>query len=390
MSAVGHRAPRAAAAAAEPAAVRVTRSRRSGLWPALAVIAVVAVMAYLPYLVLASTTNLLVQFFWLLTMASMWNLLAGYAGLVSVGQQAFVGLGMYFVLIAAQHGVDPFVAIPLAVLGTAVVGIPVWWLVSRLRSGYFAIATWVVASVCNLIIIRYPSLGGGTGATLPNLPSISDTLLNADIYWVALAVTVIALGGVYLLLRSRLGLVLTAIRDDETGARSVGARVGRTQRLVFIVAAAGCGAAGAFYVINQLGVQPNAAFSVQLSAEMIFITIIGGIGTIEGPIVGTIVFFALQQWLSQDGTWYWIILGLVAITVAIWAPRGLWGLVRVRLFPTGYWLWPPGSRPSLLGSGGGPAGTGAGADRPAAGDAADGAADPATGSAGPDQVAEIP
>ena len=392
MSAVSHQAARTAAPA-QPGAVRVTRSRRSGLWPALGVIAVVAVLAYLPYLVLESTTNLLVQFFWLLTMASMWNLLAGYAGLVSVGQQAFVGLGMYFVLIAAQHGIDPFVAIPIAVLGTAVVGVPVWWLVSRLRTGYFAIATWVVASVCELIIIRYPSLGGGTGATLPNLPAISDTLLNADIYWVALAVTVIALGGVYLLLRSRLGLVLTAIRDDETGARSVGARVGRTQRLVFIVAAAGCGAAGAFYVINQLGVQPNAAFSVQLSAEMIFITIIGGIGTIEGPIVGTVVFFALQQWLSQDGTWYWIILGLVAIFVAIWAPRGLWGLVRVRLFPTGYWLWPAGSRPGLLGTGSRPAADALAADAGAnggPGSVAGTASGEPAGPGGPDQAAEIP
>ena len=389
MSAVSRQAPRTAAPA-EPAAARVTRSRRSGLWPALGVIAVIAILAYLPYLVLESTTNLLVQFFWLLTMASMWNLLAGYAGLVSVGQQAFVGLGMYFVLIAAQHGVDPFVAIPIAVLGTAVVGVPVWWLVSRLRTGYFAIATWVVASVCELIIIRYPSLGGGTGATLPNLPAISDTLLNADIYWVALAVTVIALGGVYLLLRSRLGLVLTAIRDDETGARSVGARVGRTQRLVFIVAAAGCGAAGAFYVINQLGVQPNAAFSVQLSAEMIFITIIGGIGTIEGPIVGTIVFFALQQWLSQDGTWYWIILGLVAISVAIWAPRGLWGLVRVRLFPTGYWLWPAGSRPGLLGTGSRHAGDAQAADSGAPGGVDGPAPGEPPGPGTPDQAAEIP
>ncbi|HEY2553257.1 MAG TPA: branched-chain amino acid ABC transporter permease [Streptosporangiaceae bacterium] len=387
MSAVGHRVPQVAAAA-EPAAVRVTRSRRSGLWPALVVIAAVAVLGYLPYLVLESTTNLMVQFFWLLTMASMWNLLAGYAGLVSVGQQAFVGLGMYFVLIAAQHNIDPFVAIPIATLGTAVVGVPVWWLVSRLRSGYFAIATWVVASVCNLIIIRYPSLGGGTGATLPNLPSISDTLLNADIYWVALGVTVVALGGIYLLLRSRLGLVLTAIRDDETGARSVGGRVGRTQRLVFIVAAAGCGAAGAFYVINQLGVQPSAAFSVQLSAEMIFITVIGGIGTIEGPIVGTVVFFALQQWLSQDGTWYWIILGLVAITVAIWAPRGLWGLVRIRLFPTGYWVWPPGTGPGLLGFSGRSASAAKG--MPAAEGAAGPASGSAAGAAGPDRVPEIP
>ncbi|HEY7145183.1 MAG TPA: hypothetical protein VH637_13140, partial [Streptosporangiaceae bacterium] len=133
------------------APVRVTRSRRSALWAGLAAVVLVAVLGYLPYLVYSDTTDLLVNFFILLTMATMWNLLAGYAGLVSVGQQAFIGLGAYFVLILAQHGASPFLAIPAAVLACAVVGLPVWWLVSRLRSGYFAITTWVIASVCELI-----------------------------------------------------------------------------------------------------------------------------------------------------------------------------------------------------------------------------------------------
>ena len=133
---------------------------------------VVAILGYLPYVVYSGTTDLLVNVFILMSMASMWNLLAGYAGLVSVGQQAFIGLGAYFVLILAQHGTNPFVALPVAALGCGVIGLPVWWLVSRLRSGYFAIATWVVASVCELIIIRFPSLGGGTGAPLPGLSSL--------------------------------------------------------------------------------------------------------------------------------------------------------------------------------------------------------------------------
>jgi ABC-type branched-subunit amino acid transport system permease subunit len=346
MSTVGQHAP-PASSPPQAASVRVTRSRRSALWSGVIIVVAVVILGYLPYLVHSATTSLLVQFFAVLTMASMWNLLAGYAGLVSVGQQAFVGLGSYFVLIASQHGLSPFTGLPVAAIACGVVGLPVWWLVSRLRSGYFAIATWVIASVCELIIIRYPSLGGGTGTLLSGFPNISATLLNAYIYWVSLAVTVIVLAGVYLLLRSRTGLVLTALRDDETGARSVGAKVSRTQRLVFMVAAAGCGAAGALLIISQPFVEPAAAFSVQWSAKMIFVTIIGGIGTIEGPILGTIVFFVLQQTLSQYGTWYFIVLGLVAMAVAIWAPRGLWGAIAdrldIRLFPTGYWLWPNGS-----------------------------------------------
>jgi branched-chain amino acid transport system permease protein len=342
-SAGGQSAGEQQAAIAAPA-VRVTRSRRSTLWPAVGAVVVIAVLAYLPYVVYEGTTSLLVNFFILLIMASMWNLLAGYAGLVSVGQQAFIGLGSYFVLIVGLHGVDPFIGLPIAALAAGLVGLVVWWLLSRLRTGYFAIATWVIASICYLIVIRFPSLGGGTGEPLSGLPKVSNTLLNAYTYWVALAVAVIALVGIYAVLRGRLGLVLTAVRDDETGARSVGARVSRARLLVFVIAAVGCGAAGGLELISQPFVQPTAAFSVQWTAEMIFATLIGGIGTIEGPILGTIVFFALQQWLSSYGTWYFIVLGAVAMAVAIWAPRGLWGLIserfNIRLFPVGYWLWP--------------------------------------------------
>jgi ABC-type branched-subunit amino acid transport system permease subunit len=344
MSAERVAGPVAEAGTAKPAVpVLVTRSRRPTAWLLLAAVVVVVVLAFLPYIVYASTTNLLAEVFTLMAMASMWNLLAGYAGLVSVGQQAFIGLGSYFVLIFAQHGINPFVAMLPATALCVVTGLPIWWLVSRLRVGYFAIATWVVAATCELIIVEFPSLGGGTGDFLPGL-SLSPALLTAYTYWISLVVIVVVLGVVYLMLRSRLGLVLTAVRDDEVGARSIGARVSRARLLVFLVAAGGCGAAGALLIVSQGDVVPTAAFSVQWSAEMIFVTIIGGIGTIEGPILGTILFFVLQQQLSSYGAWYLIILGLVAIVVALFAPRGLWGLISdrlgIRLFPVGYWLWP--------------------------------------------------
>ena len=133
----------------------------------------------------------------------------------------------------------------------------------------------------------------------------------------------------YLLLRSRLGLVLTAVRDDEVAARSSGARVGLARMLVFVVAGAGCGAAGALLADSQLIVQPSAVFSVQFTAEMAFAVIIGGLGTIEGPILGTIVYIILQQTLQSYNAWYLIILGLVAMVIAIFARRGLWGLSTI-------------------------------------------------------------
>ena len=327
---------------ARDAQVRVTRSRKPQRWTAAGAVAMVVLLVYLPYLVYAGTTDTFVNFFILLTVATMWNLLAGYAGLVSVGQQAFIGLGAYGVLFFGLQGISPFAAIPLAAVLCAVVATPLSWLLLRLGGGYFAIATWVVADACRLLVSRSKTLGGGTGAGVTGFQGTDPTMLTAYTYWFALGVAVLSLAGTYVLLRSRLGLVLTSVRDDEVGARSLGARVVRAKRIVFLFAAAGCGAGGALLAVSQLNVEPNSVFSVKWSALMIFVTVIGGIGSIEGPIVGTTLYFLLQESLAQQGAWYMMVLGVVAIVVAIWVPRGLWGIVTSRIhlrpFPVGYWL----------------------------------------------------
>jgi branched-chain amino acid transport system permease protein len=323
---------------------RVTRSRRSATWSAVAGAVVVVVLASLPYLVFANVTGVLVNLFILLSLATMWNLLAGYAGLVSVGQQAYIGVGAYAVFVLAQHGLSPFLAIPLAALVSALVALPASFLLLRLRREYFAIATWVVAEALQLVVLRTDSLGGGTGATLSGMAGLDPALRQAFTYWAALAVASATLLGAYLLLRSRLGLDLTAIRDNEVGARSVGVRVAQAKRIVYLVAAAGAGAAGSVLIISQLFVQPTSVFTVQWSAYMIFVALIGGLGSIEGPIVGTVIFFLLQQTLADRGAWYLIVLGSVAVLMAMWVPRGLWGVVSdrfdLRLFPVGYFLHP--------------------------------------------------
>src|ERR1700735_3780527 len=126
-------------------------------------IVVVVVLFLFPYYIGPGTTGIMVQALIVLTLASMWNLLAGYAGLVSLGQQAFFGLGAYFVLIPAMHGVTPWLGLPIAAIGAAVCAVPLWWLVSRLRTGYFAIGTWVLAAAIMLVIEQIQSIGGGTG-----------------------------------------------------------------------------------------------------------------------------------------------------------------------------------------------------------------------------------
>lgn len=318
---------------------RIRRSTRSSRWAIAPGVVAVAVLAYLPYLYGPSTTSTLVNFFILLVLGMTWNLLAGYAGLVSVGQQAYIGLGAYAVLWLAQHGVEPFVALPIAAVFCAVVAVPVSWLVFRLRGGYFAIGTWVVAEVFALLTIRDSALGGGTGTNLPGLDGFDPIALGAYTYWAALIVAVLTLLGCYAVLRSRVGLALTAVRDDETAARAVGVRVPSAKRVVYLTAGLGAGAAGGLLAISELNVQASNVYSVQWSAYMIFVVLIGGIGTMEGPIIGTIVFFVLQQNLAQYGGWYLIILGSVAVTMAVWARQGLWGLLDrwgVRLFPVGY------------------------------------------------------
>ncbi len=319
---------------------RVTRSTRASRVAAAVTVPVLVVLAALPYLASPNVTRLLVDLFTLVLLASMWNLLAGYGGMISVGQQGFIGVGAYTVLVADLVGLNPFLGLPLAAAVAALLALPTTLLIFRLAGGYFAIATWVVAEVYRLVTVEISAVGGGSGASLTGLASTPPVLRGAITYWCALGAAVAAIGGVYLLLRSRLGLALTAIRDEPTAAGTLGVRVGRAKRIVFVVAAAGCGVAGALIVLDSLRVQPDSIYGVQWSAFMIFMVVIGGLGTIEGPVLGAVVFFALQQVLAPYGAWYLVVLGVVAIAAALFAPRGLWGLVTldrdVRLLPTGH------------------------------------------------------
>jgi branched-chain amino acid transport system permease protein len=303
----------------------------------------VAVGASLPFWSDAGTMRLLVEFFCFLALAQMWNLLAGYGGLVSIGQQAYLGLGGYALFALANHaGVNPFLCVPLAGAFAALVAWPTAKLVFRLRGGYFAIGTWAVAEVFRLALANVATLGGGSGQSLTAMAAIPRATREAVAYWMALAAAVAAVAVVYLLLRSRHGLALTAIRDSEPASASQGIDVAFTRLWVYIVSAAGFGVVGALYYMNILRISPNAAFDVNWTAYVIFIVVIGGIGTIEGPIVGTLLFFVLREAFASYGTWYLIALGTIAVLVMLYAPQGLWGWVAARfdlhLFPTRRWL----------------------------------------------------
>lgn len=311
-----------------------TRESRYGL---VAAAVALVVFAAAPLWAERADLRLLSEVFAYIALASLWNLLAGYAGLVSVGQQAYVGLGAYVMFgFAMLAGVPPLLSVLLSGLVAAVISVPVAALIFRLRGHYFAIGTWVVAEVFRLAAAQVSALGGGSGVSLPAGIVTSMAASRAEreylLYWLSLALVVVVLGLIFALLRSRYGLALTAIRDNETAARASGVDVGRVKLVVYVVTAFGTGLAGALIFLQKLRVSPETAFSVNdWTAFVIFIVVIGGIGRVEGPIIGAIVFFVLRQVFADLGSIYLLMLGVIAIVVMLMAPQGIWGLV-VRRF----------------------------------------------------------
>lgn len=252
---------------------------------------VVVLAAVVPYAVTLGALSSLVMLFALVILGTTWNLLAGYGGMVSVGQQAYVGVGGYALIqLADAVGAPPWAAALAAGLIGAAIALPTSYLVFRLAGGYFAIGTWVVAEVFRLVTMQVDGLGGGSGLALSAFRGTDRVERVAFVCWFALALMV--------------AVVL----------------------------------AGALVALSTLGVTPGSIYSVNCTAAMIFIVVVGGIGTIEGPVVGAVLYWGLQQVLAPLGTWYLVVLGAVAVAVVLLAPRGLWGLVAgwYQLFLTGY------------------------------------------------------
>jgi branched-chain amino acid transport system permease protein len=281
-------------------------------------------------------TNLLI----LVLIAAMWNALAGYGGLLSVGQQAFIGIGAYGTVFFAGLGISPYPAMVLATLAAGAISVPISLFALRVRAAQFAIGMWVTAEIISILVRLDQNLGAGTGISLIQMNQYAPNFRQAYTFWLALGFTVIVLAALFFLLRSPLGVSWQAIRDDEDAARSLGVRVAARKRLLFVLAGFGCGAAGALVVANTLFIEPGSVFSVQWSAYMIFMVLVGGLGTFEGPILGAILLFAIQTTFTQGGPWYLVGLGATAALFALVLPRGLWGLIEgrlgLRLLPVGY------------------------------------------------------
>jgi branched-chain amino acid transport system permease protein len=332
----------------------VARETRASTITLIAALPVIIVLFALPAFADRSLLQQLFYVFTMLSLAQLWNLLAGSVGLISVGQQAFVGVGAYALFaFAVVAGLDAVLSIVLSGALAGLVAIPIALIVFRLRGAYFAIGTWVVAEVCRLVLAQVKQLGGGTGTSLP--PDIASAIVGLDfvrnlfavrgpaardimVYWLALVLALATFVLVYRLLRSRHGLALSALGDSEIAAESTGVDVFRTKFLIYVVTAAATGMVGALIFLQKARISPDAAFSlIDWTAYVIFIVVIGGIGSMEGPIIGVAIFYLLQYYLAALGSWYLILLGGLAIVLMLFAPSGIWGVIShtfdISLFP---------------------------------------------------------
>lgn len=314
---------------------------RSSLLPTLVALPAIASAALAPVLLETGLLRLLTEILLVLTMAQLWNLLAGYTGLVSMGHQMFFGIGAYAVFYASNTlGLNALVLLPAGALAAGALALLIARPLFRLRDAYFAVSTWVVAEVVYLVVASTDILGASGGYPLETVSLLDLEAVSAHAFWLASAFAILTVLGLYLVLRSKFGLGLLCVRDNELAAAAIGISIHRNRLIAFVMSAAGSGLVGALYFLLNFYVDPVAAFDANWTVAILFIVIIGGIGTIEGPIIGAIVFFGMREFFSAyfalAGGLYLIALGALAVIVMLVAPRGLWVLMRDRFGLRGF------------------------------------------------------
>lgn len=271
-----------------------------------------------------SVISFVILFCYYFALAQMWNLLAGYVGLVSFGQQLFIGLGGYTLAVLSEKiGISFWMTLPIAGIIGGLIAVPVGYISLKLKSNYFTIGTIAIAEIFRLLVGSSEYLGYAGGMFIKSVRQLTDI----DIYYMALAIAILTLALVIMIIRSPLGLKLMALRDSERASASLGINVVKTKMYAFVISSVGMAMIGCFIYIRQQYIQPDEAFSLNWSILISFIVIIGGIGTIEGPIIGTLLYVLLQQYLSQLGAVSLIILGAISVLTMLYAPKGLFGII---------------------------------------------------------------
>jgi len=273
-------------------------------------------------------------FFLYASMAQMWNLLVGYSGLLSLGQQAFVGFGGYTMAVLTNYyGVYVWLSVLIGGLFSVLLALFMSLFIFRMKGIFFGIGTWVFAEILLLWFSNWKYVKYGTGLFVkPATPPSMST-----IYYAALIMGVGTLITVFVILRSKIGLGLMAMRDDEEVSEAMGVEIFRSKLFCFLVAALITGTTAGVLYVFQIFIQPYKAFAIDWTIVLVFIVVIGGIGTIEGPIVGAFIYVLLSQWLAEYGHVSLLILGIIAITIMLVAPKGIMGTLQEK---TGFTILP--------------------------------------------------
>lgn len=295
-----------------------------GGWPLLIVcIVIVAALVAVAFFGSKNALRILTKTFLYCTMAVMWNLMSGYTGMTSLGQQAFIGVAGYSMAVMtttylASYWIGLLVGGAIGALLALILSV----ILFRMRGMYFAVATWVIAEALKTFFLSWKYVNQGGGMAVTGRPD------RQVIYLVALAICVAALVVVYVLLNSKIGLGLTAMRDDADAASSVGVNIFKSKLLCFVIAGLFTALAGGWYFLNNVSIYPASGYGNSWTVAVVFIVIIGGIGTMAGPIVGSVVYIALAEILADYPGWSNIILGLIAILVILFLPDGILGTLQ--------------------------------------------------------------
>jgi branched-chain amino acid transport system permease protein len=266
-----------------------------------------------------------------------WNLMGGYAKQLSLGHAAYFGLGAYTsTILQIKFGISPWIGIVAGGIVATLASLPIGWLCFRLRGPYFAIATIATAQVFMLLFLKFRSFAwGAEGTTIPflgNAPLMMQFGAKVDYYYLALVLLAIGLFITYLIERSWMGYYLVAVGEDEDAAEAVGVNAPRIKRDIYMISAFLTGLAGTFYVQYIYFIDPNTAFSFNVSVEAALVSIVGGIGTMWGPVLGTALLeptsALLQSWLGgSHGGIQLTVYALILIVVILWRPAGLIGVL---------------------------------------------------------------
>jgi branched-chain amino acid transport system permease protein len=302
----------------------------------------VLVLLVLPAVLNSYAVTILILIFFYGFLGQAWNIVGGYAGQLSVGHAAFVGIGGYTaVMLSIEKGLTPWIGMFVGGALAAVLGAVVGYLGFRfgLRGFYFVLLTVAFAEICRIAVSNVDAVGGALGlyVTFTGDPRQFQFQDGRVYYYIALALMLGATGVVALLERRRFGFYLAAIREDEGAAEALGVDTFKYKMLAMVVSSFLTGIGGTFYAFYLFSLQPNAIFGIPLSVEIILRPIVGGAGTLLGPILGSFILTPLGElsrlYFGQGGHhgFHLVAYGILLIAVVLFLPQGAYPYVRRRL-----------------------------------------------------------